>query len=354
MSVEIEYLSKVNESEWRAFVDGDRRAGVWHTVEWKDILVDEYGFKPKYLMAKKDGEVCGILPLFQIKSILTGNRLVSLPFSYNCGPVATSADAYLQLIRESQKLKDDLGCKYLEMKMLEKLPEEVISKGKLTENNFFYTSIVSLSANPDDNWKKLDTRRTRWAVNKAVRSGVSIRTETDLQDLKALHKLKIQTRKKHGSPSPSLKFFKSIMDKFEDNGIVKLWVAELEGNVVSTLMFYSYKDVVMPAYIASDDAYNPFMPNNLLYWKSIEWGCNNGFKHFDFGRTEPNNETLLSFKTKWGSDNFKIPYYYYPGQPKLMSQNRNDAKTGFIRDTWKKLPDPILEALGPKLLKHVG
>ncbi|WP_094229079.1 GNAT family N-acetyltransferase [Methanolobus psychrotolerans] len=354
MSVDVEYLSNNNESEWRDFLEKEDRAGIWHTVEWRDILAKEYHFKPKYLMARKEGEVCGILPIFQIKSPITGNRVVSLPFSYHCGPVATSDEAYLALIDESQKISDDLGCKYVEMKMLNKLPDTVVNNGNLVENLYFNTSILDLSANPDDNWKKLDSRRTRWAINKAMRSEVQIRTETDSNDLKQHHKLKIQTRKKHGSPAPSLKFFKSIMDSFEDRGMVKLWVAEHENKVVSTLMFYTYKDVVMPAYIASDDAYSSLMPNNLLYWRSIEWGCNNGFKYFDFGRTEPNNESLLSFKSKWGCNNFKIPYYYYPEQPKLMSQNRNDAKTGFIRNTWKKLPDPVLEILGPKLLKHVG
>lgn len=352
--MEIEYLSDKNKSEWKEFIELDERPGIWHSLEWKDILVDEYGFNSKYIMVKDGGEVCGILPMFHIKSPITGNRLVSLPFSYHCGPVAKSADAYISLINESQDLADELGCKYLEMKMLDKIPESALDKSNLVESLYFNTSILELSENSEDNWKKLDSRRTRWAVNKAVRSDVKIRTETDLSDLKTHHKLKIMTRKKHGSPAPSFKFFKSIMDKLEKKDLVKLWVAEIDGEVVSTLMFYAYKDTVMPAYIASDDAYSSLMPNNLLYWKSIEWGCDNGYRYFDFGRTEPNNESLLRFKSKWGCNNFKIPYYYYPEQPKLMSQNRHDSKMSFVRNTWMKLPNPVLEVLGPQLLKHVG
>lgn len=352
--MDVELLNNGNEDGWREFTASHDHTGIWHTLEWRDILASEYKFKSKYLLAKDNGEVCGVFPLFQIKSPITGNRIVSLPFSYHCGPVATSDDAYLELIKESQRVADDLGCKYAEMKMLNPLSENVVKNSNLIENLYFHTSILDLSSNPDDNWKKLDSRRTRWAVNKAIRSDVTIRTETDISDLKAHHKLKILTRKKHGSPAPSFKFFKKIMDSFEDKGAVKLWVAEHEDNVISTLMFYTYKDIVMPAYIASNDAYNSLMPNNLLYWRSIEWGCNNGFKYFDFGRTEPNNESLLSFKRKWGCNNFKIPYYYYPHQPKLMSQNRHDSKTSFIRNTWKKMPDSVLEVLGPQLLKHVG
>jgi len=354
VNIDVEPLSKGCEDEWRDFIEKESCPSIWHTLEWRDILVNEYKFKPKYLLAREGGEVCGVMPLFQVKSPITGNRITSLPFSYYCGPVARSDQAYIELIRESQTLCDNLGCKYVEMKMLEKLPETVVSRGNLVESLYFYTSILDLSSNPDDNWKKLDSRRTRWAINKAMRSGVHVRMETDSTDLKIHHKLKIQTRKKHGSPAPSLGFFKNIMNLYEDTGLVKLWVAEHENQVISTLMFYTYKNVVMPAYIASDDAYNSIMPNNLLYWKSIEWGCNNGFKFFDFGRTEPNNESLLSFKSKWGCNNFKIPYYYYPMQPKLMSQNRNDSKASLVRDTWKKMPDFVLERVGPKLLKHVG
>lgn len=33
--------------------------------------------------------------------------------------------------------------------------------------------IINIATNdPEENWKRLDTRRTRWAVNKAIRSGV--------------------------------------------------------------------------------------------------------------------------------------------------------------------------------------
>jgi lipid II:glycine glycyltransferase (peptidoglycan interpeptide bridge formation enzyme) len=144
------------------------------------------------------------------------------------------------------------------------------------------------------------------------------------------------------------------MKEFGPKDIVKLWVAEYDNKVVSALMFYSFKDTVMPAYIASDDDYKSHMPNNLLYWKAIEWACKNGYKYFDFGRTEPDNENLLKFKSKWGCQNYKIPYYYYPKQPKLLSQNRDSSKVTLITDCWKKAPVPVIRVLGPHLLKHLG
>lgn len=355
MSTTVEYLTNSNEREWEEFVaKPDNIAYIWHSLKWKKIVENEYGYKSFYLLARKDGKVCGILPLFQIKSIITGNRLVSLPFSYYCGVVANSDDAKEQLIREAMKIVKELNCAYLELKMQKPIFTNLPLDLNLVESDFYFTSIVQLSNDPAENWKQLDTRRTRWAINKAKRSGVIIITETDINDMDKFYDLKVKTRKKHGSPTPSFKFFKCIMEEFKGEDIVKLWVAEHENKIISALIFYTFKDTVMPAYIASDEKYNSYMPSNLLYWNAIEWGCNNGYKYFDFGRTEPNNEDLLKFKTKWGSDNFKIPYYYYPVVPNLMSKNRNSTKAGLITGMWKKLPVPILKILGPKLIRHLG
>jgi len=352
--IQVKPLTTKNEKGWNEFIKGPNKAGVWYTLEWQRILREEYSYKPFYLMAEEDGNICGVLPLFKIKSVITGNRLVSLPFSYDCGPIATSDEALTLLIAEAVRLVSELNCDYLELKMQKAIPEAVVQDTQLLVNEYYFTSVLKLARDPKENWKRLDTRRTRWAVNKAIRSGVKIRTETIEDDIKVFHDLKVRTRKKHGSPAPSLRFFRKIMHEFASEGLAKLWVAEYNEKVVSGLMFYSFKDIVMPAYVASDDRYNSYMPNNLLYWKAIEWGCKNGYRYFDFGRTEPNNESLLKFKSKWGTDNYNIPYYYYPKKPDLISTSRSSLKVNLITGFWKKMPVSVLKILGPYLLKHVG
>ncbi|MGB9940446.1 GNAT family N-acetyltransferase [Methanosarcina sp.] len=354
MTIKVELLTDKNETKWEEFVSHPNSAGIWHTLKWKKIIEEEYGFKSHYLLAIDGSEICGVLPLFQIKSLITGNRIVSLPFSYNCGPVANSDNSLTLLTSEAKKLAENLKCEYLELKMGASLPDESIKQSQLIESKFYYTSVLNLTEDPEVIWFNMDARRTKWAVRKAVRDDVTIRTETGYEDIKILHDLKVKTRQKHGSPAPSFQFFKRIMEEFGPEDVVKLWVAEYDNRIVSALMFYAFKDTVMPAYIASDDDYKSHMPNNLLYWKAIEWACKNGYKYFDFGRTEPDNETLLKFKSKWGCQNYKIPYYYYPKQPKLISQNRDSFKVSLVTNCWKKAPVPVLKILGPHLLKHVG
>jgi FemAB-related protein (PEP-CTERM system-associated) len=351
----IELLSHKNEEKWDKFINGSNRAGIWYSLEWMKILKNEYKYKPFYLIAvDNQGDCCGVLPLFHVRSFITGNRLVSLPFSHNCGPLAVSNEILVLLLERAKKLVSDLQCDYLELKMEDTIPNEVVEKSGLFENRYYYTSILKLSRDPDELWKKLDARRTRWAINKARRSGVKICREVSEDDIKIFHDLKVATRKKHGSPTPSLRFFKNLMQAFHEKGLLRLWLAKYDEQVVSGLMFYSYKDTVTPAYIASDEKFNSFMPNNLLYWEAIEWACKNGYQYFNFGRTEPGNETLLKFKSKWGTDNFKIPYYYYPKLPKLISMQRTGFKHRLITGTWRRMPITLMKIIGPVLYKHLG
>ncbi len=354
IKLNIKTLTVDSEEHWNIFISKCNNAGVFHTLEWKEIIQKEYGFKPFYLIAEDGNEICGILPLFQIKSVITGNRLVSLPFSYYCGPLSKNDIVMEFLIESAKKLAEDLNCRYLELKMQTHIPEQIADKKELSKKDYFFTSILKLSSDPKENWKKLDTRRTRWAINKAIRSGIEIRSGTSTKDLRAFYDLKVETRKKHGSPTPSFRFYERILQKMEEKNMIKLWHAEMEGKTVASLMFFTYKNTVMPAYIASDEKYNSYMPSNLLYWKAIEWGCINGYKDFDFGRTEPANENLLNFKSKWGTDNYIIPYYYYPYQPNLISTNRKGFKYNLVTTAWKKVPLPVAKLLGPILQKQVG
>jgi len=41
-------------------------------------------------------------------------------------------------------------------------------------------------------------------------------------------------------------------------------------------------------------------PNYLLLWEIIKYGCKNGYKYLDFGRSQPNTG-IFFFKEGWGA-----------------------------------------------------
>ena len=49
-------------------------------------------------------------------------------------------------------------------------------------------------------------------------------------------------------------------------------------------------------------------PNNLLFWEAIRWGCEQGFRRFDFGRSDVANRGLRKFKDNWGTQESPLKY----------------------------------------------
>ena len=83
---DVSILTHSDEPVWQAYVNSHPDATIYHTLEWRDIIYNEYKFEPVYLMAKAEGTVVGVLPMFLINN-LRGRRFVSLPFSIYGGPL---------------------------------------------------------------------------------------------------------------------------------------------------------------------------------------------------------------------------------------------------------------------------
>jgi len=191
--------------EWESYVVNHPSSTICHLPQWKEVLERSFHYKPFYLFARKqDGKLCGVLPLFQIKSWLTGNRLVSLPFSYICGPIANSEQVLVHLINEAKQLCHTLKCDYIEIRMMGN------SEGGATGNPWrelgvtvyehYSTYILELSQ-PDIVWKKLDPS-VRRAIRKARKDGVSVRKGDRAEELRCFYELNLKTKRKLGVPGP--------------------------------------------------------------------------------------------------------------------------------------------------------
>ncbi len=79
--MEICELKNSDEKAWDEYVLNHPDSTFYHQTGWKHVVEKSYGHKPYYLLAKEDGVIKGVLPLFFMKSLLFGRKLVSLPFA---------------------------------------------------------------------------------------------------------------------------------------------------------------------------------------------------------------------------------------------------------------------------------
>ncbi len=82
-------FNPLENSRWNRFVENHPGGSIFHASAWIKALWDTYGYRPVvYTTASPDSELTDAILLCEVRSSLTGNRLVSLPFSDHCALLA--------------------------------------------------------------------------------------------------------------------------------------------------------------------------------------------------------------------------------------------------------------------------
>jgi len=262
-------------------------ATLYHTPEWKAFLEKTFGYESRYLFATDEsGRLIGMLPLFEVRSRLTGNRLCSVPFSHECGCLGNDI-ACIALIEEAITIKDKQHIEKIEIR-------GTVENAAFQKKNAFCTHKLNLSSNPEEIWRQLNKSSVRWAVKKAEKLGVSVASSTDIEDLKEFYELNCITKQSLGVPCHPWEFFKNLFSILD--GYVRLYLARHEDSIIAGGVIECYKGQVLYGYGAADPDCLSLHPYNAFIWKSIEDACINGCRIYDFGRTSYDNTGLIQFK----------------------------------------------------------
>lgn len=341
------YISTdVKEKEWRESLDEFEGATIYHTPEWKKLLGSTFEYKPYYLFAENEtGRIEGLLPLFCIKSKLTGERLCSVPFSHMCGPVG-DGDALNALIEKTICLYKDSGASHLEIR-------SCIEREGFQNKNYFSTYILGLSPNIEQVWRKLDKGSVRRYIEKSRKSNLTVDTTKDIEDLKGFYELNCISKRKIGVPCHPWNFFKNLFDILGDQ--ISLYVIK-NGNseiIAGGIMIY-FKDTVIYGYGAANPNYLKLYPYHAFLWRAIDDACLNGFKYFDFGRASYDNVGLINFKKRWGTEEKRLYYGYYPNNPGSVTEKRNNLKYRFATKTIRRMPILIYKRFSDTIFGSFG
>lgn len=339
--------------EWQHYVFSHPSATVYHLPAWSRILEKSFGYEPFHLIARNaGGVVCGVLPLLLVKSALTGRRLVSLPFSYRCGPLADSPEVLQALMEEACQLQKQTNSLYLELKGLLLPPHVTADKSEngWEKTDQFSTYILDLLT-PGEVWKKLDPR-VRQHINRARRDGVTIRKGSSVEDFRIFYRLNLKVKKRIGVPGHPEDFLLNIGRDMSD--ICTLYLAELKNRVIGGHMVLKFNGVMLSAFAASNDRYRKNQPNSLLYWTAIEDACREGTRCFDFGRTSPAEPGGTTFKKHWGTEEKRLTYCYYPHLPHSLALEGTGWKYRLATGLWRKMPLAFAHTAGKQIFRHLG
>jgi hypothetical protein len=88
-----------------------------------------------------------------------------------------------------------------------------------------------------------------------------------------------------GTPVYPRRFFAGILEHFPD--LSRVCCVYAGDRPVAAGLLIGFKDRLEIPWAASLTAFNRQSPNMLLYWQALRFGCEHGYRWFDFGRSMP-------------------------------------------------------------------
>src|ERR1700758_383560 len=112
-------LDPILDSRWDAFVASHARSSVFHQPGWLKALAMTYDYKPLVVTSTPEGTPLSDGIVFaEIKSWITGDRLLSLPFSDHCDPLLNEPAQISDLVPWIEAQTQALRWKYIEFRPL--------------------------------------------------------------------------------------------------------------------------------------------------------------------------------------------------------------------------------------------
>lgn len=329
---------------WDQFVFATSGGTFFHRAGWRRIFEEIFQLKSHYVVAERDDQIVGVLPLVHQKSLLFGNAIISVPFCVEGGPLAADDEARCALDQAALALFEKIGADYLEFR------SRTASRPDWQVKRDLYADFARPISSDDNENLLAIPRKQRAVLRKALSAGSLVGGADHTPD--RLYRVYSESVRNLGTPMFPRKYFAALLRTFgSDCDIV---VIADGGRAVSAVMNFYFRDSVMPYYGGGTAAARRTGANDLLYWEVMHRAAARGYRRFDFGRSKANTGAF-AFKKNWGFEPSWLEYEYRtkPGR-ELPEKNPLNPKYGLFIAAWKRLPLWVANRLGPLLIAGLG
>ena len=210
------------------------------------------------------------------------------------------------------------------------------------------TFVMDISAGEEEVWKGFHFK-LRNHIRKSEKSGITAefgRAEL-LDDFYTVFATNMRDL---GTPVWGKNLFERVLtDLPEDSELV---IVRREGRAIGGGLVLSHRNAL---YVPSSSSYRSERskcPNHALFWAAIKRGIAKGRTQFDFGRSTVDGATY-QFKKQWTPDPLQLNWQYVLINAREMHiQNPDNENFNLAIRLWQKLPLPVANLLGPRVIKN--
>lgn len=343
MSLVIKKLDTASVGKWDAYVEKTANATFFHRAGWKNVLEKAFGHRGHFFYVEREGEIEGILPLAQNKSVLFGNSLASLPFCVYGGVVADNKDAANMLRSAACSLGEQLGVDAVEFRNIKP------SGAGWPVKSIHSTFRRAIDPDPDVNMQSIRSKQ-RTMVRKGIKNNL---VSEEGENWDRAYAVYAESVRNLGTPVFSRRYFDVLRNEFGKD--CRVLMISHEGQDVAGVLSFYFRNEVLPYYGGSVAKAREIKGvNDFMYWELMRRSAEQGIDVFDFGRSK-NDSGPYKFKQHWGFEPEPLHYeYHLVSADAVPDVNPLNPKYQLFIKAWKKLPLPVANTVGPFLAKSLG
>jgi hypothetical protein len=322
-------------------------SSVFHTSAWLKALQRTYQYEPVVLTSSPpDQELTNGLVFCRIRSRLTGNRAVSLPFSDHCEPLY---DGPGELERLLSGLKGELRHGHANYIEIRPIRSKAVDQAGFFPGEEFCIHRMNLRDTPDTLFSSFHTNIKR-NIRRAEREGLRYEDGSSDALLEDFYRLLILTRRRHQLPPQPLSWFHALLDCMPAKAHIS--IAYKNDCPIAGILTLRHNDVLVYKYGCLDYRYRQFGALTSLLWRTIQRAQRTGILELDLGRSNSQDLGLIAFKDRWAAVRSKLTYWMFGACRVESAAAHWTAKFG--ARILARMPDMVFTTAGRVLYRHAG
>lgn len=313
--IEVRALRAADEAAYTAFLATRPEALLYHSLPYRELLLDQLGCEAEYLMALEGGEIRGALPTMR-----SGGVLNSLPFYGSHGGVVGDAGAALLAAWDERATDPTTRAATLVTNPFG--PERRAPAHDFTDERLNQAIPLTPDMTEADVLARAEPSAAR-NLAKARRRGYVVDREPEALDaLAAIHRDNLE---RIGGLAKDAGFFAAI----REHTPYDVYTARLDGELAAALLVFSIgaaAEYYTPAVVHEHRSGQPLA---AILARAIVDAAAGGKAWFNFGGTWLTQDGVRRFKRKWGARAVSYRYFTKVNDRSLLAETPAGLRAQF-------------------------
>lgn len=315
-------LDSKHYSDYQTFLHSIDKSLIYYTVSYKGFIQELLGCKSQYWVVVENDQITGVLPSMEMKGP-HGRVINSLPYyGSNGGVLATTITARNALCEKYNRVVRERGVAAATFVTHPLMPIH----GSLVAHDFVDERIgqFTLLTNEGDAAAELLERldgSTRRNIRKAEKSNVVV--HIDNKAIGFLEDIHRENMADIGGKAKSEKFFELLPKHFLPDEQYRIYVAEIEGELVAALLIFYFNKTVEYFTPVTRKEHRSAQPMAKILFEAMVDAATRGFRWWNWGGTWISQEGVYRFKRKWAADDFRYSYYVKVNNTDILASSES-------------------------------